>query len=78
MIQLSMTVGYGISTGHVVPGIGAVSYRICNTIGEPVASIAIVGALDDFGANAIPSIVSALRSQVADIETASYVPIIAG
>lgn len=78
MIRLSEAQGYGISTGHVVPGIGAVSLPIRNTIGEPVASIAIVGTLDDFGAKAIPSIVAALRAQVAEIEAGRHTPIMAG
>lgn len=68
MLRRSMAAGYGISQGHVVPGIGAVGMAIRDVTGAPFASVAIVDTGEHFLAARIPSIVEALRVAVADLE----------
>lgn len=68
MIRRSLATGYGISQGHVVPGIGAVGMAIRDSGGAPFASVAIVGAAEHFVAERIPSIVGALRAAAANLE----------
>jgi DNA-binding IclR family transcriptional regulator len=68
MIRRSLATGYGISQGHVVPGIGAVGMAIRDSGGAPFASVAIVGTAENFVAERIPLIVGALGAAAANLE----------
>jgi DNA-binding IclR family transcriptional regulator len=76
MIRRSEAAGYGISVSHVVPGIGAIGYAIRNAAATPIASVAIVGAADDFAAARIPQIVRELRAaaELLEHEARTHLP----
>ena len=70
MIRESEAAGYGISLGRVVPNIGAVGHAVRNAMGEPVASVAIVGPEATFAATRLQLIEQTLRAAAQSLEGA--------
>lgn len=70
MIRESEGVGYGISLGRVVANIGALGVAVRNAIGEPIASVAIVGPEEAFAPGRTMLIKAALQASVRSLDDA--------
>jgi len=61
ILRQSARVGYSISLGDVVPGLGAIAVPLLDIAGKPFASIGLMGAVDQFTEGRQQKLVAALR-----------------
>jgi DNA-binding IclR family transcriptional regulator len=68
VLRRSQTVGFGLSEGAIVSGVGACGVPIRDKREAVFASITVVVALEDFAADRIPKIVAELEDQARLLE----------
>jgi DNA-binding IclR family transcriptional regulator len=72
VLRLSQERGYGVSEGHIVPGIAAYGVPIRDREGRPFASLSVVGLAQSSGRSSPGNLVGALEEEAHATEREAY------